>query len=167
MSKLNLMKGDWVKVKNSDHLTNVQVDGFIGDSIFTKEAEYESEEINIEDVEPIVITHELLEQIGFTVRWHENHWKNKEWDSHIIVPGYRIAIWPAHERLGSDGWPKRFQPKKSFFIRIEHHMDCYYNNGVKMEESPLTEEMYFNDIDNLHELQHALESVGAELEIKL
>ena len=59
MNKLNLMKGDWVKVKNSDHLTNVQVDGFIGDSIFTKEAEYESEEINIEDVEPIAITHEL------------------------------------------------------------------------------------------------------------
>src|SRR5574344_2112988 len=96
MNKLNLMKGDWVKVKNSDHLTNVQVDGFIGDSIFTKEAEYESKEINIEDVEPIAITHELLEQIGFTVRWHENHWKNKEWDSHIIVPGYRIEIGRAH-----------------------------------------------------------------------
>ena len=63
------MIGDWVEVTNSDHLKYVQVDAIFNDLILTKEAEYESEEIDINDLKPIRVTKDLLEQIGFE---HDN-----------------------------------------------------------------------------------------------
>ena len=70
----DLMIGDWVEVTNSDHLKYVQVNGILGNSIFTKEDEYESEEIDINDLQPIYVTKELLKEIGFQHDSNEDLW---------------------------------------------------------------------------------------------
>ena len=65
MKASDLRIDDWVEVKNSTHLKFVQVNGILNNSVFTKSAEYESEEIDISDLKPIQLTPEILEKNGF------------------------------------------------------------------------------------------------------
>ena len=65
MKAEDLMIGDWVEVKNSDYLKYVQVGEILNDSILTQEGEYESEEIDIKNLQPIILTEEILHKNGF------------------------------------------------------------------------------------------------------
>ncbi|MBR1525226.1 MAG: hypothetical protein IJ640_01015 [Prevotella sp.] len=64
MKASELMRGDWIAT-NRDYMPLAQVEDIIGDSIITKAAEYESEEIDEQDIKPIPLTPEILEKNGF------------------------------------------------------------------------------------------------------
>jgi len=94
MKATELMIGDWVEVTNSDYLKFVQVDGILGNSIFTKEAEYESEEIDINDLRTIPLTSEILEKNGFK-RLQDTYLFN------ITTNQFGVNLWL---EIGPDSW---------------------------------------------------------------
>ncbi len=67
MKANELMIGDWVRVER-DYEPIVQVADIFSDAIFTKQAEYESEEVPMYKVFPIPLTVEILEKNGFEVQ---------------------------------------------------------------------------------------------------
>ena len=94
MKATELMIGDWVEVTNSDYLKFVQVDGILGNSIFTKEAEYESEEIDINDLRTIPLTSEILEKNGFK-RLQDTYLFN------VTTNQFGVNLWL---EIGPDSW---------------------------------------------------------------
>lgn len=138
MKTSELMRGDWVHVKNSEYLNNVQIDGILGHSIFTKEAEYESEEISIEDIEPIPITVKLLEKNGF---------KKWTWDKRVgYVTTYAIG----------DGF--QIEVCKNGFELVDNCSDggdCGYTSD------------WLTDVGYVHKLQHLLKEFEIDKEIIL
>lgn len=65
MKANELMIGDWVEVIKSDHLKFVQVGEIRRNSIITMQAEYEEEEIDIQNIKPIPLTGKILKGNGF------------------------------------------------------------------------------------------------------
>ena len=134
MKKEDLMIGDWIEVTNSDHLKYVQVDAIFNDLILTKEAEYESEEIDINDLKPIRVTKDLLEQIGFE---HDNdedlmigvvEVETSETPIFLISKDHRITInnvdlnsfnkWYAH--IDSEDMRTIFSGEFTFLHELQH-----------------------------------------------
>lgn len=65
MKANEVMIGDWVEVISNDHLKYVQIAEICQNSILTKESEFESEEVSIDNIKPIPLTPEILEKNGF------------------------------------------------------------------------------------------------------
>lgn len=59
------MLNDWVEVVSNDNLKYVQIAEIYQNSILTKESEFESEEVSIDNIKPIPLTPEILEKNGF------------------------------------------------------------------------------------------------------
>ena len=68
MRATELMIGDWVEVIQSDHLKFVQVGEIHRTSIITKPAEYEEEEIDLQNIKSIPLTSKILEKNVFKKR---------------------------------------------------------------------------------------------------
>ncbi|MBR1809587.1 MAG: hypothetical protein IJ776_09420 [Paludibacteraceae bacterium] len=64
MKVSDLMQGDRIAT-NREYLPFAQVEDILGNSIITKEAEYESEEIEEKDIFPIPLTPKIFEKNGF------------------------------------------------------------------------------------------------------
>jgi hypothetical protein len=143
----DLMIGDWVEVTNSDHLKYVQVGAIFDDSILTQEAEYESEEININDLQPIQLTEEIL---------HNNGFKNDVIaQKSIIVEGasnFSVILISEDNRI------------------TINNIDEYLNSFNKWNIHIDTEDMRTLctvEITYVHELQHILKFCKIEKEIVL
>ena len=81
MISQELMLNDWVEVISNDHLKYVQIKEIYQSSILTKEFEFESEEVSIDNIKPIPLTPEILEKNGFeyndeNAKYHPNCWSN-------------------------------------------------------------------------------------------
>ena len=77
MKANELMIGDWVKVISNDHLKYIQIAEIYQNSILTKESEFESEEISIDNIKPIPITPEILEKSGLEHNKGEMYYHGK------------------------------------------------------------------------------------------
>jgi hypothetical protein len=137
MKANELMIGDWVEVINSDHIKHAQVNGILANSIYTKEAEYESEEIAIDNIEPIPLTPEILEKNGF------EHIKQK-----VIIPSKsqeEVEV----EYMYCKGLPCSFDIIHGYLM---------FNSNIDLCSIRML-------VNYVHELQHLLKLCGIDKEI--
>ena len=138
-----LMIGDWVEVTNPDHLKYVQVGEVFTDSILTQEAEYESEEIDIKDLQPISLTPEILEKNN-DILHGELPILFDDGKMHYSIIECRYVS-KEYERNG-----------ETFYCLLS---ECTYDGGSFVTP--------FAKIRYVHELQHALKLCKIEKEIVL
>lgn len=140
MKANELMIGDWVEVIFNDHLKYVQIAEIYQSSILTKESEFESEEVFIDNIRPIPLTPEILEKNGFEIY-------EQDFTSNIV---YKFGSFDYIEYVE---YPKYFN--------IGNKITYKHFTRVITHIHPLMRIRY------VHELQHALRLCGIEKEITL
>lgn len=143
MNTENLMINDWVEATNSDHLKYVQVGTIFNDSIITREAEYESEEIDIKDLQPISLTPEILEKNNDILHG----------ELPILFDDGKMHYSIVECRYVSKEYDRN---NETFYCLLS---SCAYNGGSFVTP--------FAKIRYVHELQHAFKLCGIEKEIIL
>ena len=142
MKANELMIGDWVYT-NRDYMPIAQVEAIYPHFIFTKDGEYEGEEIKENDIEPIPLTPEILEKNGFEKEEYGLIWKSEQ--NVCDINGFpRIYAWVSF-------W------KKGCIREVEiSNIDTFYKDKIKQSNT------YY-----VHQLQQALRLCGIEKEITL
>ena len=138
MKASELMIGDWVEVVSNDHLKYIQIAEIYQSSILTKESEFESEEVSIDNINPIPLTPEILEKNRFK-KCAGNEWSlfKYEDDDYTKKSLYQV-LWSADE----------------LYLEITSYT---FNTG----------DFNRIDIRYVHELQNALRLCGIEKTIEL
>ena len=137
MKANELMIGDLVEVISNDHLKYVQIAEIYQSSILTKESEFESEEVSIDNIKPIPLTSAIIEKNGSV------HYEEYEEDFH---DEYCVK----HTRM-------RY---KRYSNCIKQDLGGY---GVCLDKDRIVSGLFHY----VHELQHALKLCGIEKTIKL
>lgn len=101
MNCKDLMIGDWVYVARGydKHLTIDKVKGVIAD----KDEPYPvtistGETVSLNDIEPILLTEEILVKNGFVKTWNGD-WQLKEYSTIIISKDYYVEIFERSIRI--------------------------------------------------------------------
>lgn len=141
MKAQELMLGDWVADGDENaRVTSLTCDGII---------ETTRRISNIEIIDPIPLTPEILEKNGF---------KQTDKGSSCIIGEYAWGgIWERKSTTVTITFYKGLRSGVALLTRIE--TTCSHEGGINMVHSC--------DIENVHELQHAFRLCGIEKEIEL
>lgn len=130
MKETDLMIGDWVRVKRTQKI--VKVKEVKQNCIYTEDNGYEYSEI-----EPIPLTKEILEKIGFVIK--------KKWAQIGNFGDSPLIMWHFEDDAVLGDFKHELEVHQNDTGKVHVHIPCEY----------------------VHELQHALKLCGIEKEIEL
>ena len=154
MEANKLMTGDWVLIKRTPSceypykICSINNYSILGED-YADWIEVEAgEEINLEDIKPIPLTAEILEKNGFTLKKADMYFPNDGYIWFDSIENNELVEIYIYDK-----------PINGVRVLTKITNDCKAHGGVNKVHSC--------EIENVHELQHALRLCGIDKEIVL